>query len=73
MTQAGPVRVLVVGDAYMPASIFTSALAGLGAAVSVDQLQIGSTGAAPPRTESARGLREYIGDPADLVAAVAGH
>jgi D-3-phosphoglycerate dehydrogenase / 2-oxoglutarate reductase len=73
VTQDGPVRVLVVGDAYMPASIFTSALAGLGAAVSVDELQIGSTWAAPPRTESARGLREYIGDPADLAAALAGH
>jgi D-3-phosphoglycerate dehydrogenase len=73
VTQDSPVRVLVVGDAYMPASIFTGALAGLGAAVRVDELQIGSSGAAPPRTESARGLREYIGDPADLVAALAGH
>ena len=70
---AGPVRVLVVGDAYMPASIFTSALAGLGAAVAVTELQIGSTGAAAPRTDSERALREYVGNPADLVAAVPGH
>lgn len=73
MTQADPVRVLVVGDAYMPASVFTRALAGLGAAVTVTELQIGSTGAAPPRTGSERALREYVGDPADLVAVVAGH
>jgi D-3-phosphoglycerate dehydrogenase len=73
VTQATAVRVLVVGDAYMPASIFTAALAGLGDSVTVTELQIGSTGAAPPRTDSERALREYVGDPADLVAAVAGH
>lgn len=67
------VRVLVAGDAYMPAGIFSRALAALGDAVEVTELQIGSTAAAPPRTASARGLREYLGDPADLAAAVAGH
>jgi D-3-phosphoglycerate dehydrogenase len=73
MTQPVPARVLVVGDAYMPASIFTTALAGLGGAVTVTELQIDSTEAAPPRTDSQRALREYVGDPADLLAAVAGH
>jgi len=67
------VRVLVVGDGYMPASVFSAALAGLGSAVSVTELQIGATDAAAPRTASERALREYVGDPADLVAAVAGH
>jgi len=67
------VRILVAGDAYMPTGIFTSALAGLGDAVAVTELQIDGTAAAPPRTPSARGLREYLGDPADLAAAVAGH
>jgi D-3-phosphoglycerate dehydrogenase len=66
-------RILVAGDAYMPAGIFTSALAALGDAVAVTELQIDSTDAAPPRTASARALREYVGDPADLAAAVAGH
>ena len=37
------------------------------------ELQIASTEAAPPRTDSERAVREYIGDPADLAAAVAGH
>jgi D-3-phosphoglycerate dehydrogenase / 2-oxoglutarate reductase len=73
VNQADPVRVLVVGDPYMPASIFTSALAGLGGSVAVTELQIGTMEAPPPRTESERGLREYMGDPADLVDAVAGH
>ena len=30
MTRPGPLRVLAVGDSYMPASVFTAALAGLG-------------------------------------------
>ena len=60
-------RVLVVGDPYMPASVFTSALAGLDGAVAVTELQLGTLEAPPPRTESERGLREYMGDPADLV------
>ena len=73
MSRTGPVRVLAVGDPYMPASIFSRALAGLGDAVAVTELQLGTLGAPPPRTESERGLREYMGDPADLVDAVAGH
>jgi D-3-phosphoglycerate dehydrogenase / 2-oxoglutarate reductase len=73
VTQADPVRVLVVGDPYMPAGVFTAALAGLGDTVSVTELQIDSPTAAPPRTDSERALREYVGDPALLVAAVACH
>jgi D-3-phosphoglycerate dehydrogenase len=67
------VRVLVVGDPYMPAGIFTSALAGLGDAIAVTELQLASPDTPPPRTDSERALREYMGDPARLVAAVAGH
>lgn len=73
MTPAGPVRVLVAGDSYMPASIFTRALARLGDAVAVTELQIASTEAAARRTDSQRALREYVGDPDDLIAAVPGH
>jgi D-3-phosphoglycerate dehydrogenase / 2-oxoglutarate reductase len=70
---ARPVGVLAVGDAYMPAGLFTAALAGLGGAVTVTEMQIAGTGAAPPRTASGRALREYVGDPADLAAALPGH
>ncbi len=73
MSQADPVRVLVVGDPYMPASIFASAFGSLGGAVTVTELQIASNAMAPPRTESDRVLREYAGDPAAVAAAVAGH
>lgn len=73
MTRAGPVRVLAVGDPFMPAGLFTTALAGLRDSVAVTELQIASAEAAPPRTDSGRAVQEYIGDPADLAAVVAGH
>src|SRR5579859_4069851 len=73
MTPADPVRVLAVGDPFMPAHAFTRALAGLGDAVTITELQIADSAATPPRTASGRLLREYAGDPADIVAAVAGH
>jgi len=68
-----PVRVLVVGDPYMPVPAFAPALAGLGTAVAVSELQIDSAAVPPPRTESERALREYAGDPAAVARAVAGH
>jgi len=67
------VRVLAVGDPFMPAGLFTAALSGLRDRVAVTELQIASTEAAPPCTDSGRAVREYIGDPADLAAAVPGH
>ena len=73
MTLAKPVGVLAVGDAFMPAGLFTAALAGLGDAVTVTELQIAGMGAAAPRTRSGRALREYVGDPAELAAALPGH
>jgi hypothetical protein len=58
VSQTDPVHVLVVGDVYMPAGIFTRALADLGDAVAVSELQIGGVEAAPPRTGSEFSLRE---------------
>ena len=71
-------RVLVVGDPYMPVSAFSDALTGLAGAgldgdVELSTLQIDVASPVPPRTESERRLREYVGDPAEIVRAVAGH
>ena len=71
-------RVLVVGDPYMPVSAFSDALTGLAGAgldgqVELSTLQIDEASPVPPRTESERRLREYVGDPAEIVRAVAGH
>jgi D-3-phosphoglycerate dehydrogenase / 2-oxoglutarate reductase len=67
------VRVLAIGDPYMPVSCFAEALASLGEAVTVTQMQIDRTDGEPPRTESERRLREYAGDPAEVARAAVGH
>ena len=66
-------RVLAIGDAYMPVNCFAKALASLGEAVTITQMQIDRTDSEPPRTESERRLREYAGDPAEVARAAAGH
>jgi D-3-phosphoglycerate dehydrogenase / 2-oxoglutarate reductase len=68
-----PLRVLVVGDPYMPVSAYADALTTLDGRVQVSTLQIDEIRPAPPRTESGRWLQEYVGDPADIAQAVAGH
>jgi D-3-phosphoglycerate dehydrogenase / 2-oxoglutarate reductase len=73
VTANQPLRVLAIGDPYMPVGSFADALASLGAAVSVTQLQISRTDAEPPRTVSEHRLREYAGDPAEIVRAAGGH
>jgi D-3-phosphoglycerate dehydrogenase len=67
------VRVLAIGDPFMPVSRFAEALASLGEAVTVTRMQIDRTDAEPPRTDSEKRLREYAGDPAEVARAVAGH
>jgi D-3-phosphoglycerate dehydrogenase / 2-oxoglutarate reductase len=73
VTVPTPARVLAIGDPYMPVGTFAAALASLGEAVVVTELQIGRTDAEPPRTASEHRLREYAGDPADIVRAARGH
>lgn len=73
MSQAEQVRILAVGDPFMPAGAFTRAFAALGDAVTVTELQIEDAAAVPPRTPSEQLIREYAGNPADVAAAVAGH
>jgi D-3-phosphoglycerate dehydrogenase len=73
-----PTRVLVVGDPYMPVSAYDDALGRLAGAsldvkVELSTMQIDEVAFAPPRTDSERRLREYVGDPAEIVRAVAGH
>jgi len=73
VSRPAPVRVLVIGDPYMPASVYAGPLAGLGDEVTVSSLQLEELTGAPPRTESEHRLREYMGDPAEIALAVAGH
>jgi D-3-phosphoglycerate dehydrogenase len=73
VTRAEAVRVLVVGDPYMPVTAYTDALARLGDELAVSTLQIDVSTAPPPRTESEHRLREYVGDPAEIARTAAGH
>jgi D-3-phosphoglycerate dehydrogenase len=73
MSDPLPVRVLVIGDPFMPVSVYTPFLAALGDRIAVDSMQIADIASAPPRTKSERRLREYVGDPADVARAAAGH
>ena len=73
MSRPDPVRVLVVGELYMRASVYAPFLASLGDGTAVDSIQIRDIASTSPRTESERRLREYIGDPADVARAVTGH
>ena len=57
----------------MPVTCFAEALANLGEAVTVTQMQIDRIDGEPPRTESEHRLREYAGDPAEVARAAAGH
>ena len=73
MSLPQPVRVLVIGDPYMPVSAYGDALASLAGQVELSTMQIDEVAVAPPRTDSERKLREYVGDPAEIARAVAGH
>jgi D-3-phosphoglycerate dehydrogenase len=73
VSQAAAARILAVGDPFMPAGAFTRALAVLGEAVTVTELQIANATAPAPRTQSEQLISEYAGDPADVAAAVSGH
>ena len=78
MSHPHPTRILVIGDPYMPVSAYANALAGLKEAapdgqIELSTMQIDEVAAPSPGTESERRLREYVGDPAEVARAVAGH
>ncbi|MGH2785557.1 MAG: NAD(P)-dependent oxidoreductase [Actinomycetota bacterium] len=68
-----PSRVLVLGDDFMPTSVFATALAAIAEPVSVHYVQLEARDAYVPATDSERGIREFFGDPAQVRAALDGH
>ena len=77
MSVPRPLRVLVVGDPYMPVSAYADALAGLRgpastAGSSCPRCRSTTSGSRRPGRESERRLREYVGDPAEIARAVTG-
>jgi D-3-phosphoglycerate dehydrogenase / 2-oxoglutarate reductase len=66
------VRVLAVGDPYMPVRFFREALAALADDHDVDYAELETDADFVPSTASERGLREFLGSPRQLLARMAG-
>jgi D-3-phosphoglycerate dehydrogenase len=67
------VRILVVGDSYVPVDIFRRELQRLAYEHELDYLQLDQTRTLDPATESERRIREYAGTPDQLVERLDGH
>jgi D-3-phosphoglycerate dehydrogenase len=65
-------RILAVGDSYMPPRYFMEGFVKLEDEHEVEYLQVDPDRPFAPRTESERRLEEYQGSPAELVARMAG-
>jgi D-3-phosphoglycerate dehydrogenase / 2-oxoglutarate reductase len=67
-----PLRILAVGDSYMPPRYFSEAFADLARFHDIEVMQIDASLAFRPSTPSERKLREYQGSPLELVERMAG-
>jgi D-3-phosphoglycerate dehydrogenase len=65
-------KILAVGDAYMPSDFFRRAFGDLESRHDIAYLDVDPSRRFTPATESERGLREYQGDPAQLLTEMAG-
>jgi D-3-phosphoglycerate dehydrogenase / 2-oxoglutarate reductase len=70
--ESSPLRILAVGDSYMPSRYFRAAFAGLDGRHAIDYLDVGSAPPPADPTPSEAKLREYLGAPADLIARMGG-
>lgn len=66
-------RILVVGDSYVPVEVFAEGLARLGPAHELAYLQIDQFRPFEPSTPSEQRIREFAGDPAEVAGALDGH
>jgi D-3-phosphoglycerate dehydrogenase / 2-oxoglutarate reductase len=64
-------KILAVGDTYMPSEYFERAFEDLESVHEVEYLQIDAGRAFSPATHSERGLREYQGSPDELIERMA--
>jgi D-3-phosphoglycerate dehydrogenase / 2-oxoglutarate reductase len=65
-------RILVVGDSFVPVPVFQSGLAKLKPEHALDFLQLDESKALQPATASERGIREYLGTPDQIAARIPG-
>jgi D-3-phosphoglycerate dehydrogenase len=66
-------RILVVGDSYCPSSAFRAAFERLTTDHTVTFTDVTDEPGFVPRTPSELGLKEYMGSPAQVIAALDGH
>ncbi len=66
-------RILVVGDSYIPGDVFESGLTRLRPRHELDILQIDEARTFEPRTDAELRLREFAGSPEQISALLAGH
>jgi D-3-phosphoglycerate dehydrogenase len=67
------VRILVVGDSYVPVEVFRRGLQPLASEHAVEYLQLDESRRLEPRSASERRIREYAGTPDELVERLDGH
>ena len=69
---ATKVRILVVGDSYLPASVFAAGFESLGESHSIDYLQLDPNLVFEPGPECELAIREFEGSPDELVSRMDG-
>src|SRR5579871_3884516 len=67
-----PVKILAVGDSYMPSRYFTEAFAGLREGHEIDAFDVDPSRTFAGTSPSERALREYQGDPAEIIERMPG-
>ena len=63
-------KILVVGDSFVPVPVFQRGLADLHAAHQLEYLQLDESQEFKPASASERSIREYLGTPGQLVARI---
>ncbi|HZQ49912.1 MAG TPA: NAD(P)-dependent oxidoreductase [Candidatus Dormibacteraeota bacterium] len=63
-------KILVVGDSFVPVEVFKKGFAGIERAHEVEYLQLDESHLLEPRSESERSIREYLGTPGQIAQRV---
>jgi D-3-phosphoglycerate dehydrogenase len=63
-------KILAVGDSFVPVPVFQTGLAGLRGAHQIEYLQLDESQELVPATTSERSIREYLGTPAQIAGRV---
>jgi D-3-phosphoglycerate dehydrogenase / 2-oxoglutarate reductase len=65
-------KILVVGDSFVPVEVFKEGFAGIERAHKVEYVQLDESDLLEPSTDSERAIREYLGTPTQIAARVGG-